>query len=123
MLVDVMSEKIQFANTKETLVRVDYNPMCGEALENNSQVLEVLFRSGTGDEDVVDVSIGKGRPQKTWSMNRWKVCAAFLRPKGIRTNSNRPNGVVMAVLGMSSGATGIWWYARTRSSLEKTVAP
>ena len=28
-----------------------------------------------------------------------------------------------AVLGMSSGETGIWWYARTRSSLEKNVAP
>ena len=36
------------------------------------------------------------------------VCAAFLRPKGIRANSNRPNGVVIAVLGTSSGATGIW---------------
>ena len=56
-------------------------------------------------------------------MNRWNVCAAFLRPKGICTNSNRPKGVVTAVLGMSAGVTGIWWYARTRSSLEKMVAP
>ena len=41
-------------------------------------------------------------------MNCWKVCVAFRRPKGIQTNSKRPNGVVTAVLGTSSGATGIW---------------
>ena len=54
-------------------------------------------------------------------MNRWKVCAAFRRPKGICTNSKRPNGVVTAVLGTFSGATEIWWYAWMRSSLEKMV--
>ena len=51
------------------------------------------------------------------------VCAAFLRPKAIHSNLNRPNGVVTAVLGTSLGATGIWWYAHTTSSLEKMVAP
>ena len=43
--------------------------------------------------------------------------------KGILRNSNRPKGVVIAVLGISSDATGIWWYARMRSSLENMVAP
>ena len=57
------------------------------------------------------------------SIKRWNVCAAFRKPKGIRTNSKRPKGVVMAVLGTSSGATGIWWNARTKSNLEKMVAP
>ena len=56
-------------------------------------------------------------------MNRWNVCAAFLSPKGIFTNSNKPNGVVTAILVMSEGETGIWWYAGTRSSFEKMVAP
>ena len=34
-----------------------------------------------------------------------------------------PNGVVTAVLGISSGATGIWWYARIRSMCAQIVAP
>ena len=38
-------------------------------------------------------------------------------------NSNRPNGVVMAVLGMSSGFMGIWWYPYLRSILEKILLP
>ena len=38
-------------------------------------------------------------------------------------NSNKPNGVVTAVLVKSEGETGIRWYARTRSSFEKMVAP
>jgi len=37
-------------------------------------------------------------------------------------NSKRPNGVVMAVFGMSS-ATGIWLNAPTRSTVKNTVAP
>ena len=56
-------------------------------------------------------------------MNLWKVCAAFQSPNGMRTNSNNPNGVVTAVLGISAGSTGIWWYALTRSNFEKMVAP
>ena len=32
---------------------------------------------------------------------------AFLRPKGMRRNSNSPKGVVTGVLGTSAAATGI----------------
>ena len=48
---------------------------------------------------------------------------AFLMPKVIRVNSNNPKGVVIAVLGMSAGFMGIWWYPFFRSILEKTVQP
>ena len=43
--------------------------------------------------------------------------------KDILKNSKRPNGVMIAVFLMSSGAMGIWWYPRTRSITEKIVAP
>ena len=38
-------------------------------------------------------------------------------------NSKRPNGVIMAVLGISSGSIGICLYACTRSILLKIVVP
>ena len=60
MLVNVMSKKIQFVNTKEALIRVDNDAMSSEAFENNSQVLEVLFWSGTSDENIINVRIGEG---------------------------------------------------------------
>ena len=37
-------------------------------------------------------------------------------------NSYRPNAIVIDVLGMSSSAMRMWWYALTRSILEKTCA-
>ena len=43
--------------------------------------------------------------------------------KGILRNLRSPNVVVKAVLGISSGATGIWWYARIRSMCVKIMAP
>ena len=60
MLVDVMSEKIQFSDTKEALIGVDNDAMCGETVENSSQVFEVLLGGGTGNEDIVDVCVGEG---------------------------------------------------------------
>ena len=64
-----------------------------------------------------------GRSSNTWSIIRWKVCPAFRRPKGMRRNSHKPKGVVMAVLGMSVSARGIRWYPRTRSIFVKIVLP
>ena len=43
--------------------------------------------------------------------------------KGHTDELKQPEGVVTAVLGMSPGSTGIWWYALTRSILLKIVAP
>ena len=34
--------------------------MRGEAVENSSQVAEVLLGGGTGNEDIVDVCVGEG---------------------------------------------------------------
>jgi hypothetical protein len=41
------------------------------------------------------------------SIIRWKVLPALRSPKGMRRNSNNPNGVQMAVFLMSAGCTGI----------------
>ena len=49
----------------------------------------------------------KSRSRTNSPMKRWKVLVAFRKPKGIVRNSNAPNGVVTAVLGMSAGFTGI----------------
>jgi hypothetical protein len=40
-------------------------------------------------------------------MKRWKVWAALRRPKDMKGNSNRPNGMVIAVFCISLGWTGI----------------
>lgn len=64
MLVNVVSEKIQFGDAEEALVGVDNDAMFGEAVENDAEVSEVLFRSVTGDQDIIDVCIGEwGTPE------------------------------------------------------------
>jgi hypothetical protein len=40
-------------------------------------------------------------------MKGWKVCAALQRPKGMKRYSNKPNGVMIAVLATSWAAIGI----------------
>ena len=48
----------------------------------------------------------KSRPLKILSMYLWNVIPAFLSPKGIRRNSKRPKGVMMAVLGTADSSRG-----------------
>lgn len=50
----------------------------------------------------------KSSPFITSLMSRWNVWAALRSPNGIRVNSNHPNGVMTAVLGVFFSATGIW---------------
>ena len=56
-------------------------------------------------------------------MKHWKDMPAFFNPKGIRRNSKRPNGVMIAVFFTSEGWTGIWWKPFFRLSLLKMEAP
>ena len=41
----------------------------GDGFENDPKMFEMLFKTATSDEDIVNVCIGKGEPQRTWSMN------------------------------------------------------
>ena len=49
----------------------------------------------------------KFKSRKMSSMKRWKDWAALGRPKDMSGNSNKANGVMIAVFSMSSGLTGI----------------
>ena len=82
---------------------VHKNTIVAESLKNSSQMLLVLLSTRAGNKQVINMH----SKNRTWLMNIWNVCAAFRRPKGIRINSKRLNGVVMAVFGISVGSTGI----------------
>lgn len=56
---DEVAEKRQLANTELALRRVHYNPMLRQALESGPQVLLVLLRRATCDEQVVEVGVAK----------------------------------------------------------------
>jgi hypothetical protein len=49
-------------------------------------------------------------------MKHWNIWAVLLRPKDMKENLNRLNGVIMVVFHISLGWTGIWLYALTRLS-------
>ena len=73
------------------------------------QVLLVIFRNETGDQKVIDVGVTALQALQHLIDKSSKCLGAFLRPKGILTNSKRPKDVMTAVLGTSAGSTGIWW--------------
>jgi len=58
VVVDVMTEEVQLLHTEDALVGVDHNPMMREALEYRAYILEVLFQSSTGNQNVIDVCVG-----------------------------------------------------------------
>jgi hypothetical protein len=52
-----------------------------------------------------------------------KVCAALDNPNCKNKYSNKPNGMIISVFGMSAAATGIWWLPLARSIFKKTLKP
>ena len=103
---DLVPEKVKGNSSELTLCRIDNQPMLAEPCEKGPEVGQVFLFHGARDEDVIEVDEEEGQVLEHECMRRWKVCAAFLRPKGIRINSKRPKGVTTAVLGMSTGCTG-----------------
>ncbi len=55
--VDVVPEEVQLRDAKEAFVWIDDDSVRGESCEHGSQVIKVLFRGGTCDENVVDVGV------------------------------------------------------------------
>jgi hypothetical protein len=72
------------------------------------------------NEDSVQVGETELSPHSMLSLKRWNVWVVLRRPKDMKGNSNRLNGVVMVVFCISSGWTGILLYAVIKSILEKT---
>ena len=54
-----MAEEVQFGKTEEALVGVDDDAMSGEMIKHDSQVLKVLFASGAGYKDIIDICVGE----------------------------------------------------------------
>ncbi len=61
----------------------------------------------TSNEDVINININEIQAMKYVVEETLNVWAAFFRSNGIWRNSNNPNGVMMAVFGISLGSTGI----------------
>ena len=73
-------------------------------------MVSVFFHGVTRDEDVVEVDIAEIQSCVTSSISLWNAWAELANPIGSRLNSNSPQGVITAVLCLSSSAMGIWWY-------------
>ncbi len=59
------------------------------------------------DDKAILLEDGEDGPEvRPESMSRWKVIPVLRSPNGMQVNSNNPKGVIMAILAMSSAATG-----------------
>ena len=120
---NAVAEEIESGDTKLTLVRVDDQPTLRQMCEESLQVLVMLFRCVAGYQDIIHVNKDKGElPADLIHKTLEGLCSI---PESVRHHEIfiKTKGVIMAVFGMSSWCTGICLKARTRSTLEKIVAP
>lgn len=94
--------------------------MFPETFKDEAQVLLVLLRSGTGDEDIIYVCITEVQTSEHLVDEPLKGLCCIPQAEWHAAELKQTK---RAVFGMSSDSTGIWWYARTRSNLVKIVAP
>ena len=53
-VIPLQSPRKSSSFTPKTLVRIDNNAVSCKTFENSSEVFEVFFWSGTGDQDIID---------------------------------------------------------------------
>ncbi len=54
-----VTQKVLFTDAKLTLGNIDHDSMIIQSLKNRAKMFQMLFRQGTCDEEVVDISVGK----------------------------------------------------------------
>ena len=107
VLVYSVSQELHGGSGEYALCRVDLQAVFLKDGKKLSELVLVLLQCVAGNDVVVELMNMKGRCLNNLSMKRWKVWAALRRPKGMKRYSNKPNGVMIAVLAMSWAAIGI----------------
>ena len=57
--INMVTQKVQFTDAKLNLGNIDHDSMLIQSLKNRAKMFQMLFRRGTCDEEVVDISLGK----------------------------------------------------------------
>jgi hypothetical protein len=89
--------------------------ICPNWLQDHWQpMLQKMLPSGEGAFSCPEIWLVNLPCKETYLRDRPKCgpsCIEMLldSPKGVKRYSKRPNGVMIAVFGMSAVATGIWW--------------
>ena len=102
-----MAKVGQLGVEEPALRRLELQTKVSQPLQDSFQPLEYLIEGRAKHDDVVKVH--QADPQVEASQTSLhqspNVAGALVRPKGIRLNSKRPKGVVIAVFGLSRSLT------------------
>ena len=69
----------------------------------------MLLLSPAGNQDVIQIGEDEGNAPKNTVHQPLECQGGILKPEGHAEELLEPEGVMMAVLGMSADATRIWW--------------
>lgn len=102
-----MAEKIQFLDSEFALRGICNEAVRRQARKKLSKVTGMFIRCRAEHQDIVQIREAERQSTKYLVYESLKRLSCVAEANGIRKNSYSPNGVVTAVLGTSSGSTGI----------------
>ncbi len=88
--------------------RLMVRPLVAKALKKSSRWRRCVCLPGEPTRESSMYANTPSRPSVVQSIILWKVCAALDNPNGVNKYSNKQNGVIIAIFGMSAAAIGIW---------------
>ncbi len=101
----LMTKELDGGGGEHALLRVDDQARLAQPREDFSQMLQMFLFISAGYDEVVQVAEDEGEARQDAIHHPLEVVARVAQPK--RRNSNKPNGVQMAVFLMSAGCIGI----------------
>ncbi len=102
-----MAQELDGGIGEHALLCVDDQACITQARKYFPQMLQMLLLVSAGDDNVVKVAEDKGESRQDPVHHALEGVAPLRSLKGMRRNSNSPNGVQMAVFLMSAGCIGI----------------
>ncbi len=88
--------------------RLMVRPLVAKALKKASRWWRCVFLSGEPTRELSMYANTHSRPSVVQFIILWKVCGVLDSPKGVKRYSNKPNGIMIAVFGMSLVAIRVW---------------
>jgi hypothetical protein len=103
-----VAQKVNGLDTTFTFLRMDNQAVLAESSEKLAEMSMMSKVAHIAHQDVRSIRKGSRHTSSmALSVYRWKVLATLRNPKGRCKYSNRPKGVVTAVLDIPAGLTRI----------------
>ena len=104
----MVAEEVDLSDAEDTLLSLDHHATERQSFEDLAEMICMFCSGAAAHQDIIQVDEDAGDTSEYCIHESLKCLSSILESKRHAENSQRPKGVMMAVLQMPDSAIGIW---------------